>query len=419
MMTIGDHPEMLAVGYLLNQHMLRPDDEITAIDYDEALVRQATGADSGDDVPGGVRIGRDTLLTLAENDVLPTPGPAVELLSAKLRRETDAVPDARSSDMPAPGVIDAPSLGAVQGELSSLRSLLETQLSGLVWKDGVERSPLRAQMLRNLARLGIGPDVAAVVVDRLEPVTNVKSLWHAPLTMLAQCLPVRRSELLENGGIFALIGPTGVGKTTTIAKLAAQYAIANGADDIALVSADSYRIGAREHLMAFANIIGARVYSASNSTELSRLLAELRAKKLVLIDTEGRSPRDRDLANRLAAFGSNRERVRFFLTLSAATQETALDAAIQAFGKVPLEGCIVTKLDESAQPGHIVSAMIRHDLPACWFSDGQQIPEDLYVADHKKLWLMNRIVECLELAPPSIDEKKMAQVYASASVANA
>ncbi len=391
---------------------------IAAIDYDEALMRQATGAEAGELIPPGAGIGRDTLLALAENDVPPTPAPAVELLSADLRRETGADREAGSSATRAAGVIEAQSLGDVRGELSSLRSLLETQLSGLVWKDGVERSPLRAQMLRNLARLGIGPDVAGIVVDRLEPVTNVKSLWHAPLTMLAQCLPVRRSELLENGGIFALIGPTGVGKTTTIAKLAAQYALANGADEIALVSADSYRIGAREHLMAFANIIGARVYSASNSAELSRLLAGLRAKKLVLIDTEGRSPRDRDLANRLAAFGRNRERVRFFLTLSAATQDAALDAAIEAFGKVPLEGCIVTKLDESATPGHVVSAMIRHDLPACWFCDGQQIPEDLYVAEQKKLWLMNRIVECLELAPPSIDERKMAQDYASASVAN-
>ena len=205
----------------------------------------------------------------------------------------------------------------------------------------------------------------------------------------------------------------------TIAKIAARFAMTHGADDIALISADSFRIGAKEHLMAFANIIGAKVYAASTSDDLTDLLMQLSHKKLILIDTEGRSPRDRELANRLAAYGNNAERVRFYLTLSAATQEAALDEAIREFRKVPLEGCIVTKIDEAAQLGCVISTLVRHDLPACWFSDGQRIPDDLYPAAKKKMWLINQAIECLEQSAPQIDERTMAEQYSQASVANA
>lgn len=375
---------------------------IAAIDYDEALVRHAVGmSDSRDAV-----INSDALASIAEDDTA-----AIDVVERAALR-----PEVLSTDLKAQPT--AESSGSVQEELSSLRGLLETQLSGLVWKDNSERSPIRAQMLRNLARLGIAPDIAHRVIDRLEPVTDVRRIWEAPLATLARTLPVADDGLLDNGGTIALLGPTGVGKTTTIAKIAAKFALRHGEEGIALISADSYRIGAKEHLMAFANIIGANVYSASTSAELTELLVRLGDKRLILIDTEGRSPRDRELANRLAAFGNSQERVKFYLTLSAASQEAALDEAVRQFRQVPLEGCIVTKIDEAAQLGCIVSTLIRHELPACWFSDGQRIPDDLYSAAKKKMWLINQAVECMELSRPQIDERTMAELYAKVSVAN-
>lgn len=369
---------------------------IAAIDYDEALVRQAMGG-----VPDSDKgIDSDVLAQIAEDDVAPvteSPMPAspVQIVSAELTQQ--------------PVADDA--LLQMQNELSSMRGLLETQLSGLVWKDAERRFPLRAQILRNLSRLGLAPDISNIIVDRLEPTDDVKNLWSTPLTALAQTLPVVEDELLQKGGTIALIGPTGVGKTTTIAKIASRFAMDNWSDDIALVSADSYRIGAKEHLSAFANIIGAKVYSATSFDELSETLTRLGDKKLVLIDTEGRSQRDRDLSSRLAAYGRNADRVKFYLTLSAATQEAALDETIREFNKVPLEGCIVTKIDEAAQLGCVMSALIRNDLPAAWFSDGQRIPDDLHSAARKKLWLVNQAVECLEASQPRIDERTMAEEY--------
>lgn len=376
---------------------------IAAIDYDEALVRHALGVSA----EAGEGISTDALAQIAEDDVVnktPTATSEPNVVAAELvahRPQDDRV------------------LKDMQDEMSSMRGLLETQLSGLVWKDTARRSPVRAQVLRNLARLGAAPDIANIVVDRLEPVDEIRSLWHAPLAELAQLIPVREDTLLPEGGVFALVGPTGVGKTTTIAKIAAQFAMTHWPDDIALVSADSFRIGAREHLQAFANIIGVKVYSASSSEELSATLDRLRSKKLVLIDTEGRSPRDRTLANRLAAWGCNRDRVKFYLTLSAATQEAGLDEAVREFDKVPLEGCIVTKIDEAAQLGCVISTLVRNDLRAAWFSDGQRIPEDLHAAANKKLWLVNQAVECMERSQPRVDERVMAEKYSQASAAHA
>ncbi|MGI9238580.1 MAG: flagellar biosynthesis protein FlhF [Woeseiaceae bacterium] len=371
---------------------------IAAIDYDEALVRQAMGVPAETDED----LDTDVLARFAEDDVAHVQDSTVEIVSAELTRQP----------------LEEEGVEQLRTELSSMRSLLETQLSGLLWKDASRRFPLRAQILRNLSSLGLAPDIANIIVDRIGPADDVRNLWSAPLTELAQTLPVVEDEILRIGGTIALIGPTGVGKTTTIAKIASRFAMEHWSDDIALISADSYRIGAKEHLKAFANIIGAKVYSASSFDELSETLTRLEDKKLVLIDTEGRSQRDRDLSSRLAAYGRNADRVKFYLTLSAATQEAALDETIREFNKVPLQGCIVTKIDEAAQLGCVMSALIRNDLPAAWFSDGQRIPDDLHSAARKKLWLVNQAVECMESSQPRIDERTMAENFSQQKFAH-
>ncbi len=392
---------------------------IAAIDYDEALVRHAVGLDVDDGAPADGLIDSDVLAEIAEDDFVPGETAAPEIVTAEINAQTEAALADRLTQPLAEDQQTDSALKDVQDEITSLRGLIETQLSGLVWKDTSGRSPHRAQVLRNLAKLGIAPDVAHTILDRLPPITSGNGLWHAPLKEVADLMPMKPDALMEQGGTFALIGPTGVGKTTTIAKLATRFALQHGADEIALISADSYRIGAKEHLMAFANIIGAKVYSASSAEELTDLLFQLRSKKLILIDTEGRSPRDRDLTQQLAAWGSNQDRVRFYLTLSAATQEAALDEAIRSFRQVPLEGCIVTKIDEAAQLGCVISALIRHDLPASWFSDGQHIPDDLRQASERKYWLINQAIDCLKKSKPRVSERTMADKYTTANIGHA
>lgn len=420
---------------------------IAAIDYDEALVKTAlTGK-------ADTELSSDELARLVQNSVddVVEAGPptTAEVLRANLNPtpsdmnptgrlhieigDQEAAPAASEESFsetlaetytpvgeaePEPVAdLTTPAIKSMQDELASLRGLLETQLSGLVWKDSSRRFPQRVQILRSLAKLGVAPDIANMVVNRLPPLEN-DEIEKTPLVTLAQTIPVSQDNLITDGGVAALIGPTGVGKTTSIAKIASRFAMEHGADEIALVSADAYRIGAREHLKAFANIIGVPVHSASTSSELQELLARLSSKKLVLIDTEGRSQRDRDLSDRLAAYGSHADRVHFYLTLSAATQEAGLDEAVRTFNKVPLSGCIVTKVDEAAQLGCIMSTAIRHDLPLAWLSDGQRIPDDIHVAARKRLWLVNQALECIQSSQPRIDERMMAENYSEASVAH-
>ena len=421
---------------------------IAAIDYDEALVKHALTGDRSSDVSSDdlARFAQQSAaasepgaaspdvvranLAQTPTDTAPTRNASINITvddDADSIDEADSTPafsealkraDEQQADTTlASRTVPSATIDKMQEELSSLRGLLESQLSGLVWRDSSKRFPQRVQVLRNLAKLGIASDIANIVVNRMPPIED-DEIWKTPLITLAQAIPVAPSSLIMDGGVAALIGPTGVGKTTTIAKIAAQFAIEHGPDELALISADSYRIGAQEHLKAFANIIGVNVHSASNSEELSELLTRFSNRKLVLIDTEGRSQRDRDLANRLAAYGSHADRVHFYLTLSATTQEAGLDEAIRTFSQVPLSGCIITKIDEAAQLGCVISSSIRNDLPLAWFSDGQRIPDDLHPAKRKRLWLVNQAIECMKASNPKIDERFMAENFAEASIVN-
>lgn len=386
---------------------------IAAVDYDEALVRQAlspvpdaqrrewrpgesAGVDDRTAPHAEAKVGHGTRDD-AEGVFPRRPEPP--------RRESTAAAE--------------PAAGDVRSELSSLRSLLETQLSGLLWKDHARRSPLRAQILRNLARIGLAPDIAARVADGLEPVEDVRELWRDPLVALARIVPVMEDRLLEDGGNFALVGPTGVGKTTTIAKLAARHALEHGAESTALVSTDSCRLGAREQLETIGRILGVPVHAAADGPALTRLLDQLAGKRLVLIDTEGVSQRDPALPARFAVCAENAARVRFYLTLAATAQEAALDETVRRFSCLPLAGAVVTKIDEAAQLGCVLGTLIRHRLHAAWLADGQRIPDDLHSAERKKLWLVGRAVECMEISEPRIDERTMAESYGQACAAHA
>ena len=417
---------------------------ISAVDYDEALIQQAlrspvAAEDKETEIApeppakqwpaGGVgrtlKNARDTV-KLVSASLRQTGGkaadePGVQQSAAEApAAKTPATEDRVSA---APASIDkqqhGPSLESLQSQITDMRGMLETQLSSLSWQHLSGRNPARAQVLRNLTRIGVAPDVANIVADRVEPLTDAKDYWRKPLQTLAHTIPVADTDLLTIGGVAALIGPTGVGKTTTIAKIATRYAMQYGAGEVALVSADAHRIGAQEHLSTFASILGIKVHAAEDSTALTRILERLRDKKLVLIDTEGTSQRNRDLAARLAAYGSNDDRVHYYLTLSATCQEAVVDETVRVFSRVPLSGTILTKIDEAAQLGCVVSALIRHDLPAVLLSDGQRVPDDLHPAARKRLWLVNQAVECMRASEVRVDEVMMVERFGMAGGAHA
>jgi len=217
-----------------------------------------------------------------------------------------------------------------------------------------------------------------------------------------------------NAGVIAVVGPTGAGKTTTIAKLAARWSMQHGSQDLALVSTDAYRIGAREQLMTYARILGAPFHAANSGGELARALERLKSKRLILIDTAGMGPRDVRLTEQLAALQLGAARARVLLALPAQGEGHALEEIIRTFSRVSPAACILTKLDEAASLGAVISTTLRHKLRIAYLCDGQRVPEDLHSAHERRVWLVRAALKLKERAPPRGDEAYYARNFGRA-----
>lgn len=274
----------------------------------------------------------------------------------------------------------------MQAEMFSMRQLLQHQVSGLMWQDLARREPVRALVIDNLQQLGLSEQVADQLACFMPEDLNVKDAWQTALELLAGQLTTTNDDILRRGGVVALVGPTGVGKTTTVAKLAAGFAKRHGADQVALITTDCFRIGAFEQLATFGRIIGCPVKQAKDSEELSILLNQLQQRKLILIDTAGMSQRDLRLAEQLTSLVHNsRVKIRSYLVLSATAQAKVMQESMQQFKRIALSGCIFTKLDECLSLGEAINVALQQALPISYLTDGQRVPEDLKVADAAEL----------------------------------
>jgi flagellar biosynthesis protein FlhF len=304
---------------------------------------------------------------------------------------------------------------SMQREIKDLRRLLESELAHISWNDKRLREPLRARVLEDLSSMDIAPDVAARLATLAPRRTNVGDASNIPMALLLKALPVVDKLSTVNPGVFALVGPTGAGKTTTIAKLAARWTMRHGSQDLALVSTDAYRIGAREQLMTYARILGASVHSANSGQELARVLEGLKSKKLVLIDTAGMGPRDVRLSEQLAALAQGAKGAEFLLALPAQGEGLALEEIIRAFAQVKPTACIITKLDEAASLGAVISTTLRHKLKIAYLCNGQRVPEDVHAAHQRRVWLVRAAHELTRRAPRPHDDTYYARNFGRAT----
>lgn len=285
---------------------------------------------------------------------------------------------------PAPKKVDE--MATMREEMNAIRQLLEHQVSGLMKQEMERRDPTRACLVDRLQGMGVDKEVAEQMACFIPDDVSRKEAWNSLLEMVANQMHTTNNDILRQGGVYALVGPTGVGKTTTVAKLAALGAQKYGADKVALITTDTYRIGAYEQLATYGRIIGCPVKQVKDANELAEVLYHLRNKRLVLIDTAGMSQRDIRLTEQLnTLMRSSRVDIRSYLVLSATSQMHVLQEAVRHFQKVNLSGCIFTKLDECLSLGEIISIAIQNRLPIGYLTNGQRVPEDIRVANAHKM----------------------------------
>ena len=385
---------------------------VAAVDYDEALVNEALTRSAIDNASAADRTSVGGTLPKASMHLVSGRPPAADgsrgALHSTAAGETRPEPS-RPAVSPAISWTQDPALVEMRREIHELRGLLENQLAHLAWGDLQRRQPHTTELLRRLSDLGLASGLCRTLAEQVGPVSDEDQAWRRALGLLAHQLPVTDDDILNSGGVIALVGSTGVGKTTSVAKLAARYALRHGQRSVALVTTDCYRIGAHEQLFTYGRILGVPVQVASSHEELQTTLASLVDKRLVLVDTAGMSQRDLRLAEQLATLRDSGFPLRTYLVMNATIQSNVLDEAARAFGKAELEGCILTKVDEAASLGGALSVIAKHQFPLAYVGDGQRVPEDLHPARAHNL--VSRAVSIMQHAGQDSNDESLAERF--------
>lgn len=274
-------------------------------------------------------------------------------------------------------------------ELAGIRGMIERQLAGFAWGETRRNAPARAQIVGELLEAGFSAALARELAEAVDEQASIDEAHEQVRAALGRDLRAMSSDadLIDQGGVYALVGPTGVGKTTTTAKIAARCVVRHGAEKLALITTDGYRIGAQEQLRIYGRILGVPVFPVRDAADLRQTLAELRGKHMVLIDTVGMSQRDRMVAQQ-AAMLLGAGNVRRVLLLNATSRGDTLDDVVKAYRGPDLAGCVLTKVDEAATLAPAIGAAIGHGLEVLYVTNGQRVPEDLHLPNRS--YLMHR-----------------------------
>lgn len=353
------------------------------------LVRESMGPDalilSNHQVEGGVEI-----LAMAQADMPPLAA------TTHVRRDKAEDPPGRSaqpvaSPIAVAAAVDTAAADAatstLASEIKSMRGMIEEHLSFQAWDNAQRGDPGKAKVLRDMLLAGFSPALARQFLAKMphglgaeKKLEWVKAVLDRNLRIVATA-----DEIVKRGGVYALVGPTGVGKTTTVAKIAARCVVRYGAERLALLTTDGYRIGAHEQLRIYGKLLGVRVIAIKDASDLQFVLDDLRGKHLVLIDTVGMSQRDQLVPEQLAMLSASGTAIQRLLLLNAAGNGETLDDVVRVYRGAGVRGCIITKADEAVRIATVLDVAIRHQLPLHYVTDGQRVPEDLHLPDRESL----------------------------------
>jgi flagellar biosynthesis protein FlhF len=264
--------------------------------------------------------------------------------------------------------------GDLLAELRAVKGLIEERFGALAFMEKLQRHPAEARLAQKLLDCGFSPMLVRKMADGFDAEAGDETAWAAQILECNLRTASAGDALEDRGGVFALVGPTGVGKTTTTAKIAAAFAARHGAANLGLITLDAYRVGAHEQLRAYGRILGVPVHTAHDRASLEDLLELLAAKKMILIDTAGMAQRDtrtRELLDMLA-----HRSVQRVLVVNAAAQGETIEDVLVAYRAASCAGMILSKLDEAVKLGPALDAAIRHKLTVVGVANGQRVPED-------------------------------------------
>ena len=304
---------------------------------------------------------------------LPTGG--VEVIATLAPAKPVAPPETE----PVASAVSKAEFGAMRSELHSIRTLLQQRLNGLAWEQFSNQSPAQAVIWERLTAMGIPGFLTRHLVAQTAQQKTLDQNWKRVLSALAQAIPVISNDPVQSGGRYALLGPTGAGKTTTIAKLATRYVLQHGPEDVALVTTDSFRLAAHEQLRTLGRILGVTVCVVDDQHSLKETLETLAHKKLVLIDTAG-LPTGHPQQLRQTAMLRETPEVKKWLALPCTSQAQVLRSAWKTCSTAGISACILTHLDEACVLGEALALAVESRLPVVYETFGQGIPDDIAVA---------------------------------------
>jgi flagellar biosynthesis protein FlhF len=303
----------------------------------------------------------------------PEARPAAAHREPPVLREELRAPDPMLAAAPAADATPRREQTAMLEELRSMRGLIEQRFGALAFMEKLQRQPRQAQLTQRLLDCGFSPSLIRKLADGL-PADVDESAWAAAVLERNLATGEREPALEDAGGVYALVGATGVGKTTSTAKLAAAFATRHGAANLGLITLDAYRVAAHEQLRTYGRILGVPVHTAHDRASLEDLLDLLSGKRMVLIDTAGMAQRDartRELLEMLSHRSINR-----LLVVNAASQGETIEDVLVAYGAAACRGVILSKMDEAVKLGPALDAMVRHRLKVLAVANGQRVPED-------------------------------------------
>lgn len=274
-------------------------------------------------------------------------------------------------------------LAQMQTEIQELKKLLLQQQKSEVKTLPLLSAKLKAELGEHCQSLGLLPAWRDKLLEQAQGADFDSAKTLLDKKML-QDLPISSYKILDRGGIFALVGPTGAGKTTTIGKIAAHFVMRNGPKAVALVTMDNYRVAAHDQLRAFARILGVDFKIVPANGSLNKVLDELKDKKLVLVDSAGLNSQDPHFEAQMTLLKSS-ARVRKLLVLPLTNHSRSLEETYQLFKPLVLSGCIFTKLDECFSLGAALSVAALSFLPITLVTDGPHIPDDIHYPEAQKL----------------------------------